>query len=248
MSLRVSQLLVVVMVVLAFSVAAWAQDHEPIVKISVFSVSVGDRAISIPPPEGFEEASSQFQRVKARFEATEAPQNDVLAVHLPTGDCNLARRGERPTFEQYTKVSVLRAGRQQSITPAFFAHIVSEFRKNDSTYLDMDSPKMQEMFKQWDRELSKLESKDLKLDLSQPRKLGEFDVRQNVYSLMLLMNLNVGAEGQQTTIPMLASMTYLLVKDKVIFVYTYKRYHSRTDVATLKDFTTKWNNSILAAN
>lgn len=226
------------------SVTAQAQSHE----VKVFSVRVGDKAIVIPAPEGFEEATTQFEQIKTRFTVTEAPQNEMLAAHLSVDDCNLLRSGKDALFGNYTKVSVLRMARDLSISEPVFAQIVADFRKNGSTYLDMNSSKMQEMFKQWDRELTKLNAKDTKVGLSEPQNLGEFDNRSNVYSVMLMMQLTVQSGSEQGTVPMLAGVTYLKVKDKVIFVYTYRRYSSQTDVATLRDFSIKWNNSILAAN
>ena len=241
-----SRLLILAIIVLVASVSAPAQSHEA--KVNVFSVRVGDKVIIIPPPEGFEEATTQFEQVKTRFTATEAPQNDMLAAHLSVDDCKLLRSGQNALFAQYTKVSVLRAARDLSITAPMFASIVADFRKNSSAYLDMNSPQMQEMFKQWDRELSKLDAKDTKTALSEPQNLGEFDNRANVYSVMLRMELNRASGSEQAKIPMLAGVTYLKVKDKVIFVYTYRPYRERTDVEKLREFSIKWNNSILAAN
>lgn len=244
MSFRFSRLIIFAFVVGFSSVTAQAQSHE----VKVFSVRVGDKVIVIPPPEGFEEATTQFEQIKSRFTVTEAPQNDMLAAHLSVADCNLLRSGQNALFGHYTKVSVLRAARDLSVSVPMFAEIVADFRKNGSTYLDMKSPKMQEIMKQWDRELTKLDSKDTKVGLSEPVNLGEFDTRSNVYSVMMRIELSYAAGSEQAKIPMLAGVTYLKVKDKVIFVYTYRRYQSQTDVETLRDFSIKWNNSILAAN
>lgn len=244
MSFRVSRLLVFATVLLVSGVAAQAQSHE----VSAFSVRVGDKTIAIPAPEGFEEATSQFLQIKARFKATEAPENEVLAAHLTVADCNLVRSGQNASFQHYTKVSVLRAARDQSISDQMFAGIVADFRKNGSTYFDINSPKMQDMFKQWDRELTKLDSKDTKVAVTDPQNLGEFDVRPNVYSILIRIDVNINSGSDQGRIPMLAGVTYLRVKDKVIFVYTYRRYASPADAESLRDFSIKWNNSILAAN
>ena len=244
MSFRVSRLLVFATVLLVTGIAAQAQSHE----VNAFSVRVGDKTIAIPAPAGFEEATSKFLQIKARFTATEAPENEVLAAHLSVEDCNRLRSKENALFEHYTKVSVLREARNLSISEPMFASIVADFRKNGSTYFDMNSAKMQDMFKQWDRELSKLESKEMKVGLDKPQNLGEFDNRPNVFSVLLRMQLSFESGGEQVTVPMLAGVTYLKVKDKVIFVYTYRRYRSQTDAETLRDFSIKWNNSILAAN
>lgn len=204
--------------------------------------------IAIPDPEGFEEVTERFEKLKTLFRASEPPENDLLGGYLPVSDCDLLRRGENAPFTYYAKAAVLRIGREHLISPSYFEEMVAYFRNNDETLMDPDSPKMKAMIQQMDQALSKGSSKEIKLDLSQPKNLGAFDVRPNVYSVMLLMSLKVESGGTLKTLPVAATLTYLRVKEKVIFVYTYRKYQSKTDVETLRGFTTKWTNSILAAN
>ncbi len=244
MNFRSLRLLSVAVVVLILCVAAQGQSHET----NVFSVKLGDKVIVLPAEKGFEEATSQFEAIKARFTTTEAAENDMLAGFLSSSDCELVRRGEKPLMVQYAKISVLRQAREQAMSKPTMDAIVQEFRKNGATLMDPDGPRMKALLKKIDEGLTRLDSKETKVEMTQPQNLGEFDIRPNVYGVMLLINLQYQQEGNATTIPVLAAMTYMLVKERVIFVYAYRRYSSSADVVTLKDFSIKWNTSILAAN
>ena len=240
-----SKPLIAATVVLIVFVAAHAQSHET----KAISVRLGETVVFIPAPAGFEEVTSEFGDIKERFIATEATQNDMLVAFLQASDCELAKRGEKPLMNQYAKVSVLRIGRELTISSEAFAQIVNDFRKNGAKMLDPNDSAMKELFRRADENLTRLNSKDTKIELSeQPQNLGEFDVRPNVYSVMLLMPLKVEMAGNTVNVLVLATMTYLRIKEKVIFVYGYKKYSAKGDVETLRDFSKNWYNRILAAN
>jgi len=67
-------------------------------KAGVTTVHLGARVVAIPAPDGFEEAASQFEVIRNRFTATEAPENDMLTIHMPHADCEKLRAGELVPF------------------------------------------------------------------------------------------------------------------------------------------------------
>jgi len=71
-------------------------------KADVATFHLGNQVIAIPAPIGFEEAASQFESIKNHFTLTEAPGNDMLAVHLPHADCQKLRAGEFGPFNSCT--------------------------------------------------------------------------------------------------------------------------------------------------
>lgn len=233
-----------------------AQEHEPRPPKTLsaasthvgFPVRLGDRTIFIPDPEGFEEATSQFASFKRRVETTEAPQNDTLGAHLPLSDCELLRQGLLPTYNLYTKVSVMKIARELDVSAGEMAAIVDDFRKNLTSYLDPNGPAMKQLDKHLEQGLTNLDSKETKIDFNQPQQLGEFDMRIDVRSFLMLMAFTINSGGTEQTQPMLATTSFVRVKDRVIFAYTFMKYKSKADLDTIKQFTTKWTNSIVAAN
>jgi hypothetical protein len=229
--------------------ATQAQDHAPRQeKTKTSSVRLGDKVILIPDPVGFEEATSQFPKYKDRVVATEGPDNDALLAHLLVADCELMRNGSPPKYEHYTKVSVLRAARELTVTSSMMTDAVASFRKNAGNYLDPNGPTMKSLAKKAERGLTEVDARETKLDFTQTQHLGEFGAMPDVHSFLLLMTVRVSAAGGQATVPMLASLSFVRVNQRIIYVYVFKRYRAEADIEEIKQFTTKWATEIVAAN
>jgi hypothetical protein len=232
---------------------AHAQTHEA---VAGSSVQLGEKVVVVPAPEGFEEASTQFKQVKDRFLATEAPDADFLLAHLPVDYCQSLRNGGTVEMDRYTKVSVLKNFREQVFSDADMAVTVAEFRKNSGALLDPDGPTIKAVTEKAQRGLTNLESKPIALGLNATENLGEFDTRPDVYSVLLLITYTADSGGTQTITPMLASLTFLRVKQRLVYLAVYRRISSPAALKTelkpgmseVKLFTTKWANAILAAN
>lgn len=246
----------IVAVILIASGLAHAQTHEAVDAVKDSSVQLGDKLIAVPAPEGFEEASTQFKEVKDRFLATEAPGADFLLAHLPAVECQWLRNGLPLTLRRYTKISVLKDYRNVVFSDADMATAVAEFRKNSGALFDPDGPTMKAVTEKAERELSNLASKPIDLGLSGTKNLGEFDVRPDVFSVMLLITYKVGPPDKQSTVLVLASLTLLKVKQRLMYVTVYRGISSpaalktelKPGISETKQFTTKWVNEILAAN
>src|SRR6185503_1141943 len=78
-----------VSIFLVVSTAVMAQAP----KTEVTTFQLGNQLTVIPPPEGFEEAAGQFESIRNQFSRTEAPANDMLAVHLPREEADKLRAG-----------------------------------------------------------------------------------------------------------------------------------------------------------
>ena len=257
MKLNKTTLLIAITLVFSFGVAAHAQPHQTKTSSSSSSsVWLGDTLIYIPSPEGFEEVAGQFEILKKVFEATEAPVNDMLFAHLPVADCKVARTGQMPKLTNYTKVSVLRDARAQSFSKADMDAVVVEFRKNGAALLDPDGPTLKSLAENIEKNLATLSPNKTQLGFTQTQNLGEFDVRPDVYSIMLFMTYVMEIQGTPTTVPVLATLTFLKLKNRLVYINAYRGISSpeavkaelKPRVAELKQFTTKWVNEILAAN
>ncbi|HKS08115.1 MAG TPA: hypothetical protein VJS13_01115 [Pyrinomonadaceae bacterium] len=263
MKLSKSAILLTAVCVFLFAPAAQAQSHEADTKISRVpslspssSVQLGDKVIVIPSPEGYEEGTSQFPQVKDLFTAIEAPVNDTLLAHLPVSDCTTLRNGGRIILTRYTKVSVLKTAREQTITDADMTATVAAFRQSGAKMMEPDGPLLMDVMRNAEKGLSRVESREVGLDVSETQILGEFDVRPQVYSVMILMIVKVDSQGKQDTRPVVLSLTYLKVRQRMIYVSLYQKISSAQALKTelkpamedVKQVTTKWVNEILAAN
>src|SRR6476660_9892799 len=229
----------VLVVVWAISVSVIAQTPKPAVAVC----QLCDQPTRIPAPAGFEEAASQFEQIKTHFTLTEAPDNDMLAVYLPTADCEKLRDGEFGSFSFYTKVSIRRAVRAEDYPVDRFAKLVAAFRQNGSQILDVNGPVMKAATERLDKSLTELNKQGTQVELGQPVNLGEFDTRPNVYSVMLL-SITTTTGDREASVPILGGLPYVRLKQRLVYVYTYRRYKSKADVAILRAFTTEWISQI----
>lgn len=233
-------------VVVIPGVTASALAQAPKTKAATFQL--GAQLLTIPAPAGFEEAASQFEQIKIHFNSTEDPGNDMLAVYLTSADCEKLRAGEVGPFNFYTKVSIRRGVREQDYSTDRFAQLVAAFRQNGSQILDVNGPVMKAATERLDKSLTELNKQETQVNLGQPVNLGEFDTRPNVYSVMLLVNITTTTGDGEATAPILGGLSYVRVKQRLVYVYTYRRYKTKADAAILRAFTTEWINQILAAN
>ncbi|HEV7680889.1 MAG TPA: hypothetical protein VGO68_02110 [Pyrinomonadaceae bacterium] len=212
------------------------------------TVQLGTQLTRIPAPVGFEEAASQFENIKSYFTSTEDPGNDALAVHMPRADCQKLRAGGFGPFNFYTKISIRKGNREREYSAENFAGLVAEFRKSGAKYLDVNSPLMKAAIDRLGKGASELNQEETQVDFSQPVNLGEFDTQPNVYSAMLLLNIKTQSADGELSVPILGGLSYVRIGQRLVYIYTYKKFESQTDVALLRDFTKRWIAQILAAN
>lgn len=220
------------------------------------SVTLGDKVIVIPDPEGFEEASSQFELAKQALAGIETGGADNLLHHMTTRDCERMRTGSRPEMSYYTKVSVDKGRRESIATNEDLARLVAEIRKNGAVLLDPDGPMMKSLMVKLSRQISEAKSQQIAYEINDSRYLGEFDVRAEVYSGMVFFLITKDVKGTKSTRATVGSMTLLKVRSRIINIGVYRNLSSpeavenelKPTIVEVKQFTTKWVNEILAAN
>lgn len=211
-------------------------------------VQLGNRTIDIPSPVGFEEASSRFESVKKRFTATEAPELDLLAVHMTTDDIQRLNRAEKPALDSYTKVSVQRSSRGRVSTSAELEAIKKELRRPDTAVFDINNPSLQPTLKNLNKGLTELNARETTVDMNQPIVLGEFQNTPNIYATLIVIKYKVNTTGRETVDTVVFSVSYVRAKDRLIYVYAYRKYLSQQDATAVVEFAKRWNNQIVAAN
>lgn len=234
---------------LVASTAIHAQTQKTTISLGGASAKLGDKTVLLPAPDGYEEVSQQWESLKTAFVAMVPREGDLLAAYLPVSDCELLRKGQPPLMPSWAMINIYREARTHVSSNEEFAGIVAYARQNTESLIDPQNTNIQEHFAHIEEFLSNAISKDMKLDLSKPKVLGQFDIRPNVYSNLLLLKLTLKADGNAVEQPpLLATMSLVLVKERVITILTYKKLESKADAEMLRQLTTKWINGILAAN
>lgn len=205
---------------------------------------LGTRSVVVPYPDGFLEASTQSDAIARLFTTTEAPENEMLAVHLPAEVLAKVKRGEESELSFYTKISVLRRYKALTITDNDFAGIVASFTATSDRVLDIDGPEMKKIEKDINSGLSELSGENVDLKFDQPINLGYFQKTKDVFSTMLVLRLKNRSDRK----PLLCATSFVKVNQRLLFVYTYRKYESSKDIEILQEFTRGWIKQILAAN
>lgn len=249
---RRSMLFLAATIILCVTVINSAQSQQA----RSSSVKLGDKVIVIPDPEGFEEASSQFEIVKQFLVGMETGAGENLLLHMPASDCERMRTGSRPELRYYTKVAVRKGLRERTFSNEDMARLVADTRKNGAVMFDPDGPVLKSVMEKVSRRISEAFSKQIDYEVNDSQYLGEFDVRPDVYSVMVFILYTKDVKGTKSTTATVGSMTVLKVGPRMIDIDVYRNLSSPAAVKTelkpsvieVKQFTTKWVNEILAAN
>lgn len=245
MNFKRSKSLIVAVVLLLLSATVQAQtDGEN----KVVSLQLGDKVVLIPAPTGYAEVTAEFEDVKARFAATEPPQNELLLVYLTTSDYTSLKSGKPPALQEYAKIAVVRQTKEITISREDFAAVADFLRSNTGKILDPKSPELQKLFQEFGQYVSKEFSTDFKAAPTATSVLGTFNDKPNIYSSMITSTLKRELNGKTTFLPVLGTVNILHINNRMISVATYRGYKSEADVEELKTFTINWTNTILAAN
>jgi hypothetical protein len=217
---------------------------------------LGDKTIAIPAPEGFEEITSQAEFMRDYYRNTEGVVNDLLGVYYPSETVKKILRREPGDFTLSTKVSVLKKGRAREVSREGFNRIVADFESRSGKIFDLNSPEMKAIRERIEKGSSSVLGKDVKVEFAQPLNLGSFDRPPETHNILLLWKSRASMAGDESKdapeIPELIAGSLVLVKQRVLFVYTHKILRSSTDLKTEieahKAFTRRWINQIIAAN
>ena len=228
--------------------AARTQAQAPARKGINLSVQLGAKSITIPSPEGFDEAASQLELVKRFFAGTEDPSLDMLAVHLPVEDFERVKRGERFDLPFYTKISISKRSREADYSAAAFSALVSHIQASGSKVFDFDSPEMKAKAQATNKSLSELLEQETTMDITQPLNLGLIDQTPNSYGVMFVIKVKFQSGNLQKEKLMASSATFARINQRLIYIYTYKLVNSKEDIDILKQFTKQWVSQILKAN
>jgi hypothetical protein len=225
-----------VLAIICFSTALTAQSSN--------SYKLGTRTVIISPPKDFVDVVPRFERIAARFIATESPGNEVLAVHVPETYVSRLEKLEEPAFDFYTKVSVSKRLKEIDCTRANFSDAVSQVRKSFDSYLNPKGQFLLSIVKNANKGLTEHLGQDPELKIGETKNLGYFDSQPDIFSAMILMKV----EAFGKPISLLGTLSLIRVNNRMIYVYAYRKLETENDAEILRDFTKKWTSEIMESN
>ena len=205
---------------------------------------LGARRVTIPAPDGFMNAFAKFDVIANRFIATEYPGNETLAVHVPLEMADRIAKGENPQLDFYTKVFVSNKAKAVDLTEKQFADVAAAYEALARQMLDPNGAVLKTTIANAQKGLSELSGKDVHLEFLEPKVLGYFEKKNNVFSTMIFMVIKL----DNRSIPLLSASSLVYLNKRLVFVTAYRVMSSEKDVSILQEFSKNWTAKIIAAN
>ena len=226
---------ILILLILACAVFSPAQISE--------QYRFGDRQITIPAPDGFTNAYGRFPQVTKRFNATEDPNNNVLAAHVPESFVEKLEQSENIDLDFYTKVSVSKALRSTPVTLEHYKEVVHDLEENFESYMNPDGELIKKVEKNSEKGLAGIGTKS-SIDMTSTKSLGFFEKNEHVFSAMSDHSANISGRMVRT----LMTLSVVYVKQRMFYVYVYRMFPDDYAAKELVTFTRTYTARIVAAN
>ena len=205
---------------------------------------LGPRTVKIPAPDGFTDVFTRLDKIAARMIAIEDAESEILSLHLPGSDFTKYEADQDQDLDIYTKVSIPKRLKTMDISPSMFADLAAATEKQIVTFFDPSSPIFKRAEQNAGKGLSELWANETTVKINEPKHLGYFEKGTDVLSFMSFMNFDVN----NRKFSILNASSFVLVNDRVLFIYTFKKDPVAGDIEKLRSFATKWTAKIREAN
>lgn len=202
---------------------------------------LGSRKVRIPAPDGFVDTMVLYPRIAGRLIASEAPINEVLAVHVTEEIVPAIKTGAEPDLPFYTKVSVMREVKSIDLDDMSFQALIGAFEKQWAGAL-------QEVIKPTEKgageRLKEYWGRDTELKIGETQTFGFFNKQKQAISSLFTMNVDIF----QRKMTVVGSMSMVHTNDRLLFLYVFRVRSPQNDEELVMDLTEKWITKVLAAN
>lgn len=211
------------------------------------TVHIGDTALILPQMEGFQEVYGKdpaFDKIVDHF----VPEgNRLLAVYLSDADAAAIKSAPQAGLKKYVLVqanaqdiSLAKDSDFQSVKEEFANQIGSGSWQDDKTVndaVDNLSGYVQEQLKQ-----------PAELKIGDTRYLGKIADTDDALAVMMLANYGVTTEQGTQSYPVIAGLSVLKLKSRVVLLFVYSNYLGGADVNFVTQTLRKFIAETVAAN
>lgn len=231
------KLLSIVVIFLSFAGSILAQKVE-VASSQTDVYDLGTRKVRIPAPDGFVDTMVLYPRIAGRLIASEAPVNEVLAVHVTEDLIPSIKSGAEPDLPFYTKVSIMREAKSMDLDDVTYQGLVGAFEKQWTGAL-------QEMIKPIEKgageRLKEHWGRDAELKLGETKTFGFFNKQKQVISSLYAINVDIF----QRKMTVIGSMSMLQANGRLLFLYVFRIRSPQNDEQLVMDLTEKWTSKVM---
>ena len=212
------------------------------------SVSVGGTPIALPVPRGFAEVPASLPELMRLGEQITPPANRLLAHLVTPEDMKVLAQRKSASFDRYFLVQTARQFEGRAMSQQEFAEVRALMKTQQAELFSKLGPKMAEFARDIEKNLSRESGRALKLNLGDIVPLGVYgDSASSItFGAMVMVRLREGAEIDERTVINVSSI--VLVRSKLLFLYTYARLVDGKDVEWARRTALSWTSDVLARN
>ncbi|HEX20066.1 MAG TPA: hypothetical protein ENG78_04515 [Acidiferrobacteraceae bacterium] len=234
-------LMAALILVLVTAETGWARTE-------VTPIRLNKTIVLLPAPPGFTEASRRSAKMQKLSRLLTLPHKEFLVLYVSTEDMQRIRSGKQPQMKQYITAQISSAARKKRILVKTFRQLRAKLRQRLSGKQGYSVVSGQ---KQINRITGKLrqQAPDMKsIKVGTMRPIGIlFDGRQAI-SYGVLVKYRTSINNMPEDILMVGSVTYVMVRNKLLSVYVFRVYKNDNDIQWVNKTTKGWVRSIMRRN
>ncbi len=210
------------------------------------NISVGGVSLTIPNPGGFSLMTPQMTALYDLEKQFVAPANEEYAAFIPERDLPAALKGDIPVLPRRFTVQTAKSLIDVSVSTSNFGELKNIIKSQNDDIMKKVEKDLPGMITRMNDGIVKKYDVDLAFSLSQmvPLPVHEETDRTLAYSAFVKYNMN-DAAGNPTSFIVVVTTTFMHVKGKVLFLYSYAEEEG---LEWSRQASKQWASAVVAAN
>jgi len=211
-------------------------------------VSVGEVSLFIPAPDGFRNPSPSAPQLRRGAELTTPPGNRFLVNFVQEEDLRETLNGKEIRFDRYFLAQTLREAENQPVSEQEFEKLRMTLWQRDADNLKALGPRINQLMEQALQDLIRKSGSTIKLEIGDVVPLGVTSETESMSILGYLSRKSLRQAGTEDSLALVNMSAVVLVKAKVLFLYTYSIFRGPEDIEWAKQAARGWADQVLLAN
>jgi hypothetical protein len=229
------KLFLILLISLCLTSSAYADSRN-------FSFKANNTKINVRTPDGFYESSNIYPE-RLDFVRTFYP--DYLKVHavlVPKGIPDTER------LSRYMILVTNNKADKHKITQSFFDETRELMREEQFTLMNKYRDMIDDALEDGTSKIFNKYNVDFITEIGETVPLGVFIDNEKVISLNMISNTNISTNGINYSFLQLMSFSMVFVKNKIVNVYIYSDFDSKTDIIWIEGKTKELVNLLIKNN
>jgi hypothetical protein len=212
-------------------------------------VRVGDKALQVPAPPGFQALPASMRPLRQALEQTVPPAHRLLAVFVPEADLQRMKDGQPVTLTRSATLLALRSWENKSPQPADLARLREEARRA------LGASRVNEVASATNEHLARVlrppqaGPADGTPRLERLKFQGLFDEGDTSFSMLMLTDYSGTGPGRADDAHQMAvASTFALVRGELVMLHVYSSLRAPSDMEWVRSQSRRWHAALVRDN